>query len=90
MMHDSYFDAGGSPAEFGRPAVVGRWENGLGVTSVDGDLDLGRRAAGGSPWWAHGGDDNRAEGCAGEVVGRLWLARLVNLESTFEIGRRYG
>jgi hypothetical protein len=82
--------AGGSPAEFGRPAVVGRWENGLGVTPVDGDLDLGRRAAGGSPWWAHSGDDEWAEGCAGEVVGRLWLARLVRLESTSELGRRYG
>jgi hypothetical protein len=83
-------DVGGSPAEFGLPTVVGRWENGLGVTPVDGDLDLGRRAAGGSPWWAHGGDDDRAKGCTGEVVGWLWLARLLRLESTFEIGRHYG
>jgi hypothetical protein len=30
--------------------------SGLGVTPVDGDPDLGRRAAGGSPWRAHGGD----------------------------------
>jgi hypothetical protein len=60
------------------------------VTLVDGDLDLGRRAAGGSPSRARGGDDDRAEGCAGEVVGRLWLARLVRLESTSELGQCYG
>jgi hypothetical protein len=71
-------------------AVVGRRENGLGVTPIDGDLDLGRRVAGGSPWWAHGGDDDRVEGFAGEVVGRLWLAQLVRLESTSELRRRYG
>jgi hypothetical protein len=34
-------DVGGSPAEFGRPTSVGRRENGLGVTPVDGDHDLG-------------------------------------------------
>jgi hypothetical protein len=34
-------DAGGSPAEFSRPAVVGQRENSLGVTLVNGDLDLG-------------------------------------------------
>jgi hypothetical protein len=51
---------------------------------------LGRRVAGGSPWWAPGGDDDRAEWCAGEVVGRLLLARLVRFESTSELGRRYG
>jgi hypothetical protein len=75
-------DAGGSPAEFGRSAVVGRREIGLGVTSVDGDLDLGRRAAGGSPWRARGGNDDRAEECTGEVVGQLLLAWLVRWEST--------
>jgi hypothetical protein len=82
-------DAGGSPVEFDQPAVVGRRENGLGVTPVDGDLDLGRRAVGGSPWWACGGDVDRAEGYAGEVVGRRWLARLVRMESNPELGRCY-
>jgi hypothetical protein len=81
--------AGGSPAKFGRLAVIGRWEIGLGVTPVDGDPDLGRRAAGGSPWRACGGDVNWAEGYAGEVVGRLWLARLVRMESNPELGQRY-
>jgi hypothetical protein len=83
-------DAGGSPTEFGRPAAVGRRGNGLGVTPVDGDPDLGRKAAGGSPWQVRGGDDDRAEGCTGEGVGRLSLARLVRLESTSELRRRYG
>jgi hypothetical protein len=73
----------------GSPAVVGRRENGLGVTPVDGDPDLGRRAVGGSPWRACGSDVDRAEGYAGEVVGRLWLARLVRMESNPELGRRY-
>jgi hypothetical protein len=47
---------------------------------------LGRRAVGGSPWQAHGDDGGRAEGCTGEGVGQLLLARLV---STSELGRRY-
>jgi hypothetical protein len=80
------FDAGGSPAEFGRPAAVGRQGNDLGVTPVKGDPDLGRRVAGGLLWRAHGADDDRAEGCAGEGVGRLSLAWLVRLESTSELG----
>jgi hypothetical protein len=60
------FIAGGSPAKSGRPAAVGRWGSGLGVTPVDGDPDLGRRVVGGSPWQARGGDGGQAEGCAGE------------------------
>jgi hypothetical protein len=32
--------AGASPAKFGRPAAVGRWESGPGVTPVDGDPDF--------------------------------------------------
>jgi hypothetical protein len=59
------FDAGGLPVKSGRPTTVGRWGSGLRVTSVDGDPDVGRRAAGVSPWWAHGGDGGRGEGCAG-------------------------
>jgi hypothetical protein len=39
--------AGGSPAKSVRPAAVGRWESGLGVTLVDNDPDLGRWAVGG-------------------------------------------
>jgi hypothetical protein len=62
---------------------------GLGVTSVDGDPDLRRRAAGGSPWWACGGDVDRAAGCTDEVVDWLWLARLVRMEINPELGRCY-
>jgi hypothetical protein len=42
----------------------------MGVSPVDGDPDLGRRAAGGSTWRARGGDGDRAEGCTGE--GSVW------------------
>jgi hypothetical protein len=79
-------DAGGLPAKFGQPTAVGWRENGLGVNPVDGDPDLGRRVVGGSPWRARSGDGGRVEGCTGERVGRLSLARLV---STSELGRRY-
>jgi hypothetical protein len=82
-------DADGSLAKFGRPAAVGRRGSSQGANPVDSDPDLGRRAAGGSPWWARGGDGDRAEGCAGEGVGRLSLAWLVRLESTSELRRRY-
>jgi hypothetical protein len=83
--------SGGSPTKSGRPAAVGRWESGLGVTPVDGDPDLGRRAAGGSLWRAGGGDGCRWRGApvGGGGVGRLSLARLVRSVSTSEIGRRY-
>jgi hypothetical protein len=80
-------DAGGSLAKFGRPAAVGRRGSSQGANPVDGDPDLGRRAVGGSPWWDHGGDGDQAEGCAGEGVDRLSLARL---ESTTELRLRYG
>jgi hypothetical protein len=33
-------DAGGSPVKFGRPAVVGRWVNSLGVAPGDGGFEL--------------------------------------------------
>jgi hypothetical protein len=56
------FDAGGLPAKSGRPATVGRWGSSLGVTSVNGDPDFGRRAVGGSPWRAHGGDGDQWRG----------------------------
>jgi hypothetical protein len=83
------FDAGGLPAKSGRPVAVGRRGSSLGVTSADGDPDLGRRAAEGSPWRAHGGDGSQAEGCIGEGVGRLSLARLVRSVSTSELRRCY-
>jgi hypothetical protein len=76
-------------AKFGRLAAIGRWGSGLGANSVDDDPDLGRRAAGGSPELGCDGDGGRAEGCAGEGVGRLSLARLVRSVSTSELGRRY-
>jgi hypothetical protein len=60
------FDAGGLLAKSDRPTAIGRWGSGLGVTPVDGDPDLRRRAAGGSPWQARGGDGGRVEGCASE------------------------
>jgi hypothetical protein len=83
-------DAGGSPAKFGRSAAVGRRGSSQGVNPVNGDPDLVRRAAGGSPWRAHSGDGNLAEGFVGEGVGRLSLAWLVRLESTSELRRCYG
>jgi hypothetical protein len=83
-------DASGSPAKFDRPAAVGQRGSSQGVTPFDGDPDLGRRAAGGSPLRARSGDGDRAEGCADEGVGWLSMARLVRLESTSELGRRYG
>jgi hypothetical protein len=42
-------DAGGSPAKFGRPAIIGRWGNGLRVAPGDGGSDLRQKATGGSP-----------------------------------------
>jgi hypothetical protein len=69
------FDAGGLPAESGRPATVGRWGSSLGVTPVYGDPDLGRRAVGGSPWRAHGGDGDRWRGAPVRGVSRLSLER---------------
>jgi hypothetical protein len=50
---------------------------------------LGRRAAGASPWRAHGGDGGQVEGGAGEGVSQLLLARLVRSASISELGRRY-
>jgi hypothetical protein len=82
-------DAGGLPAKFVRPTTVGRRGSVLGANPVNGDPNLGRRAAGGSRELGHDGDGGRAEGCAGEGVGRLSLARLVRLVSTSELGRRY-
>jgi hypothetical protein len=43
----------------------------------------------GSPELGCNGDGVRAEGCAGEGVGRLLLAWLVRSASTSELGRRY-
>jgi hypothetical protein len=83
------FDAGGLPAKSGRPATVGRWGSSLGVTPINGDPDLGRRAVGGSPWRAHGGDGDRWRGAPVRGVSRLSLARLVRSVSTSELMRRY-
>jgi hypothetical protein len=55
--------AGGSPVESGRPTAVGRRASGLGVSPIDEDPDLVRRAVGGSPQRACGSDGGRAEGC---------------------------
>jgi hypothetical protein len=79
-------DAGGLPAKFGRPAAIGRRGSSLGANSVDGDPDLGRRAAGGSPKLGHDGDGGLAEGCTGEGVSQLSLGRLVRSASTSELG----
>jgi hypothetical protein len=57
-----------------RPVIVGRRENGLGVTPVDGDLDLGRSAAGGSPWWLLYGGGRLAGGDRRGGDGRRSLA----------------
>jgi hypothetical protein len=81
--------ANGSPAKSGRATIVGRWGSCLGANPVDGDPDLGRRVAGGSTELGCDGDGGRAEGCAGEGVGRLPLARLVRSASTSELERRY-
>jgi hypothetical protein len=43
-------DAGGLPVKSGRPAIIGRRVNSLGVASGDGGFELRRKAAGGSPW----------------------------------------
>jgi hypothetical protein len=45
---------------------------------------------GGSPELSRNGDGGRAEGCAGEGVDRLSLARLVRSASTSELGRATG
>jgi hypothetical protein len=81
--------AGGSPAESGRPTAVRRRESDLGVSPVDDDPDLGRRAAGGSAWRAHGGDGGRWRGASVRGVGRLSMAQLVRSASTSELERRY-
>jgi hypothetical protein len=81
--------AGVSPTKSGRPAAVGRRGSCLGSSPGDGDPYLGRRAVGGSLELGHDGDGGWAEGCAGEGVGRLSLARLVRSASTSELGRRY-
>jgi hypothetical protein len=44
---------------------------------------------GGSPELGCDGDGGRAEGCAGEGVDRLSLARLVRSASTSKLGRHY-
>jgi hypothetical protein len=76
--------AGGSPAKSDRPTAVGRRGSGLGASRGDGDPDLG-----GSPELGRDNDGDRAEGCTGEGVGRLSLARLVRSVSTSELGRHY-
>jgi hypothetical protein len=81
--------AGGSPAKSGRPAAVGQRGSSLGASSGDGDPDLGRGMAGGSPELDRNDDGGRAEGCAGEGVNRLSLARLVRSVSTSELERCY-
>jgi hypothetical protein len=75
------------PNSAGRPTVVGRWGNSLGVAPGDGGFNLGQREAHrGSCSTTVGG---RPEGYAGEVVGRRWLSRLVRMENNLELGRRY-
>jgi hypothetical protein len=81
--------ADGSPTKFGRPAATGRWGSGLGASPGNSDPDLGRGTVGGSPELGHDGDGGRAEGCTGEGVGWLSLARLVRSVSTSELGRCY-
>jgi hypothetical protein len=81
--------ADGSPAKSGWATIVGRRGSCLEANPVDGDPDLGRRVAGGSTELGCDGDGGRAEGCTGEGVSRLPLARLVRSASTSELERRY-
>jgi hypothetical protein len=80
---------GGSPAKSGWPAAIGRRGSCLGANPSDGDPYLGRGAVRGSLELGCDGDGDRAEGCAGEGVGRLSLTRLVRTVSTSELRGRY-
>jgi hypothetical protein len=67
-------DTGGSPVKFGRPTVIGRRGNSLGVASGDGGSDLRQKAAEGSPWWLLDGGGRSARGDRRGGGGRRSLA----------------
>jgi hypothetical protein len=95
LTHGRWNQGGGNPPRRQRltvqirQAAIGRWGSGLGANPIDGDHDLGWRAARGSPELSRDSDGGRAEGCTNEGVDRLSLARLVMSVSTSKLGRCY-